>query len=204
MCADRRRRLRLILIHMCGGPQAPVDWWEHSRSVDLNQLSAEPIASASASPSKVSVLPRHQGQRPHHTRELQFQTAPRDFPSPNLWHWGIMNLRRRHWNSRNLCLCWSYVFTRQRSAPTPTVRLIPVLKLNRSGRYTSRSDKDCFWLTNRNGATTLRDSVHENRRLCCLSMPNARTAHTRPASPAANVSISPQWMPNKNHPMTAR
>jgi len=34
-------------IAMCGGPQAPVDWWEHSGSADLNQFPAEPVAYSS-------------------------------------------------------------------------------------------------------------------------------------------------------------
>ena len=62
-------------------------------------------------------------------------------------------------------------------APASTVRLISVLTLNRSGRYTSHFDDKSFWLTNTSGATILRGHVHEGRKLYSLSLTSVKTVH---------------------------
>jgi len=70
-------------------------------------------------------------------------------------------------------------------APASTVCLISVLALNRSGNCVSHFDRNCFWLTNSSGATVLRGSVHENRRLYALSLSKARTTHAKTVTPSS-------------------
>jgi transposase InsO family protein len=87
-------------------------------------------------------------------------------------------------------------------APASKIRLISVLNLNRSGPYISHFDKSSFWLTNTNGATVLRGSVYENRRLYGLSLSNARTTHEPIASNAALTSKTSSTTGTNNMPTT--
>ena len=79
-------------------------------------------------------------------------------------------------------------------APASTVRLISVLTLNRSGRYTSHFDDNSFWLTNSGGATILRGNVHEGRKLYNLSLSNVKSIHKR-NEPTAADGPSPNAVP---------
>ena len=76
-----------------------------------------------------------------------------------------------------------------------------MLTLNHSGRYVSHFDQSLFWLTNTSGATVLRGSVHENRRLHGFSLSNARTTHEPIAS---NAALTPKTssMTGTNMPTT--
>jgi len=80
-------------------------------------------------------------------------------------------------------------------APASTVRLISVLTLNRSGRYTSHFDDNSFWLTNSGGATILHGNVHEGRKLYNLSLSNVKSIH-KWNEPTAADGPSPNAMPS--------
>jgi hypothetical protein len=72
--------------------------------------------------------------------------------------------------------------------PSATIHLISVLTLNRSSRLTSHFNNNSFWLTNSSGATVLRGTVYENRKLYGLPLQSACTVHSKNDA-AANIAL---------------
>jgi hypothetical protein len=84
--------------------------------------------------------------------------------------------------SIELCIAGSHKVTLENTVyiPASKVRLISVLELNVSGRYTSHFDSDKCWVTNKGGAVVLRGAVLRSRHLYALSLQSPRVEHSKP------------------------
>lgn len=177
----------LASIAVCGAPQVSIDWDVHSKSVDLNQVPSVPVAfSASRAPIldlADSPFFLDTGANAHISPEQSdFKTLRPISPHP-ITGIGGSCIHAIGIGSIDVTISSGHKVTLEDVlfAPASKVRLVSVLSLNRSGRYTSHFDEDSFWLTNRGGTTILRGTVHENRRLYALSLVKARTTHKLPS-----------------------
>ena len=195
-------------IAICGEPRASVNWNEMSKSIDLNQVPIAPVAyTASRIPIQTledSPFFLDTGANAHISPERSdFKMLRAISPHPIagvgrscIYAVGIGTIDIHIAGGHKLVLD-NVLF-----APASTVHLISVLNLNRSnGRYVSCFNHDSFWLVNASGATILRSSVHENRRLYALSLSRACTTHTRGAS--TNATYTPKVQSSDTKPTSA-
>ena len=183
----------LASIAVCGEPRTSLDWDKHSKSVDLNQVPSMPVAfSASRTPIMAladSPFFLDTGANAHISPvRSDFKMLHPISPHP-ITGIGGSCIHAIGIGTIDITISAGHKITLEDVlfAPASKVRLISVLSLNRSGRYTSHFSDDSFWLTNGSGTTILHGSVHENRRLYALSLLKARTAH-RPTPASHSVS----------------
>jgi hypothetical protein len=176
-------------VTMTGPLRASVDWGDHSKPVNPDQVIAEPVA-FTASRVPISSLKEapfflDTGASTCHIspERSDFKTL-RPISSHPVSGVGGACVYASGIGTVELCVAAGHkiVLENVLSVPTSTIRLISVLTLNRGGRYTSRFDSSSFfcWVTNPGGATILRGIVYENRRLYGLSLSSPRIAHSKP------------------------
>jgi transposase InsO family protein len=74
--------------------------------------------------------------------------------------------------------------------PTSTIRLISVLALNRSGRYSTHFDSNSCWVSGPNNAVIARGSVSADRSLYVLSTVSAPLVSHLPATPSPQAFVA--------------
>lgn len=172
-------------IAVCGEPRVSVDWSRHATAVDLNQVTPSPVAfSASRTPIQgLADAPffLDTGANAHISPERSDFKSLRPISPHPISGVGGSYIYATGIGTIEISVSAGHKFVLENAlfAPASKVRLISVLTLNRSGRYTSHFDEDSFWVTNSSGATVLRGNVLENRRLYAISLSNARTYHKR-------------------------
>jgi len=194
---------------ICGEPRASVNWGQHTKSVDLNQVpltpvtyptSRVPIRSLADSPFLLGT-----GADSHISPERSdFKTLHPISPHPIAGVGGSC-IYAIGIGTVEICASAGHKLTLDNVlfAPTSTVRLISVLALNRSGNYISHFDRDSFWLTNTSGATILRGTVYENHRLYGLSLLKAFTVDSHIDTNPTTTPGAPSNVSDNNAPSIA-
>ena len=176
-------------IAICGESRAPVNWDQHTKLVDLNQVPLTPSLADTGADSHIS------------PERSDFKTLRPISPHPIAGVGGSC-IYAIGIGTVEICVSAGHKLTLDDVlfAPASIVRLISVLALNRSGNYISHFDRDSFWLTSTSGKTILRGTIYENRRIYCLSLPKARTAHSHIDTNATTTPGAPSNASDGNAP----